>query len=81
MNTQLVVQMAIEAGYTKDMFGDGHWDMQECKKFAELIIKKCIEIDIENPDARPGLEIANYFGIDFVDETLRNRSTYFGHNP
>lgn len=31
--------------------------------FAELIINKCIEIDIENPDARPGVEIARYFGI------------------
>jgi hypothetical protein len=32
--------------------------------FAELIVRKCIEIDIENPDARPGVEIANYFGIE-----------------
>lgn len=33
------------------------------EKFAELIINKCIEIDIDNPDARPGVEIARYFGI------------------
>ncbi len=25
------------------MFGVGHWDMPECKKFAELIIEECIE--------------------------------------
>jgi hypothetical protein len=31
--------------------------------FAELIIRKCIEIDVENPDAAPGVEIAKYFGI------------------
>jgi CTP:phosphocholine cytidylyltransferase-like protein len=34
-------QLAIEAGYEKDMFGIGHWDMPECKKFAELIISEC----------------------------------------
>jgi hypothetical protein len=34
------------------------------EKFAELIVRKCIEIDIENPDARPGVEIAKYFGIE-----------------
>lgn len=33
------------------------------ERFAELIINKCIEIDIDNPDARPGVEIARYFGI------------------
>jgi hypothetical protein len=33
--------LALEAGYTKDMFGVGHWDMPECKKFAELIVKEC----------------------------------------
>ena len=31
--------------------------------FAERIIRKCIEIDVENPDAAPGVEIAKYFGI------------------
>jgi hypothetical protein len=23
------------------MFGIGHWDMPECKKFAELIVREC----------------------------------------
>ena len=36
--------LAEQAGYTKDMFGVGHWDMPECKKFAELIVQECIEI-------------------------------------
>ena len=31
--------------------------------FAERIIRKCIEIDVDNPDAAPGVEIAKYFGI------------------
>ena len=31
---------------------------------AELIVKECIRIDIENPDAAPGVEIAEYFGVE-----------------
>ena len=33
-------QLAEQAGYLPDMFGIGHWDMPECKKFAELIIRE-----------------------------------------
>ena len=33
-----IKELAEQAGYTKDMFGVGHWDMPECKKFAELLI-------------------------------------------
>ena len=33
-------ELAEQAGYEKDMFGVGHWDMPECKKFAELIIRE-----------------------------------------
>ena len=36
--------LAEQAGYEKDMFGIGHWDMPECKKLAELIVKECAEI-------------------------------------
>jgi len=35
-------QLAEQAGYEKDMFGIGHWDMPECKKFAELIVQECV---------------------------------------
>ena len=35
-------ELAEQAGYTKDMFGVGHWDMPECKKFARLIVQECI---------------------------------------
>ena len=34
-------QLAEQAGYTPDMFGVGHWDMPECKKFVELIVREC----------------------------------------
>ena len=37
-----IKQIAEQAGYEKDMFGIGHWDMPECQKFAELIVKECI---------------------------------------
>ena len=43
MNEQLKL-LALEAGYTPDMFGVGHWDMSECKKFAELIVQECADI-------------------------------------
>ena len=35
-------ELAEQAGYEKDMFGIGHWDMPECKKFAELIVQECM---------------------------------------
>jgi len=37
-----------------------HFDQE---MFAELIVRECVRIDIENPDAAPGVEIAKYFGI------------------
>ena len=36
-------ELAEQAGYEKDMFGIGHWDMPECKKFAELIVQECVD--------------------------------------
>jgi hypothetical protein len=36
MNEQ-IKELAEQAGYTKDMFGIGHWDMPECIRFAELV--------------------------------------------
>lgn len=43
MNTR-IKELAERAGYEKDMFGVGHWDMPECKKFAELIVRECIDV-------------------------------------
>jgi hypothetical protein len=34
-------ELALQAGYEADMFGIGHWDMPECKKFFELIVEEC----------------------------------------
>ena len=39
-----IKELAIQAGYLPDMFGIGHWDMPECKKFAELIIQECVGV-------------------------------------
>ena len=36
-------ELALQAGYMEDMFGIGHWDMPECKKFAELIVRECAQ--------------------------------------
>lgn len=38
-----IKELAEQAGYTKDMFGIGHWDMPECQKFAESIITECMK--------------------------------------
>ena len=38
-----IKQLAEQAGYLPDMFGIGHWDMPECNKFAELIVRECVE--------------------------------------
>lgn len=45
-----IKQLAQQAGYEKDMFGIGHWDMPECKKFAELIIRECVSIVAKRKD-------------------------------
>lgn len=37
-------ELAKEAGYEKDTFGVGHWDMPEFKKFAVLIVKECARL-------------------------------------
>jgi hypothetical protein len=64
-----IKQLAEQAGYTKDMFGIGHWDMPECKKFAELIVEKCAGI-IESQDVDPSFKlrmswaVKEYFGIE-----------------
>ena len=37
-----------------------HFDQE---MFAKLIVRECVRIDVENPDAAPGVEIAKYFGL------------------
>ena len=58
--------LAEQAGYTKDMFGVGHWDMPECKKFAELIVGDCASV-CENSNYEFGTiftkMIKQHFGV------------------
>jgi hypothetical protein len=70
---QRIQELAEQAGYTTDMFGIGHWDMPECKKFAELIVQECIDIIAPYTVrmSRPGeeylhpiLEIKQHFGVE-----------------
>jgi hypothetical protein len=49
------------------MFGVGHWNMPECQKFAELIIRKCAKVaDLadENKCEWIGGNILNHFGVE-----------------
>ena len=56
-------QLAEQAGYLPDMFGIGHWDMPECKKFAELIVRECIDTAFHR--GHPDLEfLLKHFGVE-----------------
>lgn len=56
--------------------------------FAEAIIEKCIDIiededdgSVDTKSARLAIiSIKKHFGLETVDDTLRNRSTYFGND-
>ena len=60
MNERLK-QLAEQAGYLPDMFGIGHWDMPECKKFAELIVRECSSRCGSQADQR---NILKSFGLE-----------------
>jgi hypothetical protein len=71
-----IIELAKQAGYEVDMFGYGHWDMPECKKFAELIVKECVDIlstyrakiifedGIEYNCVHPIQAIQKHFGVE-----------------
>jgi len=69
----------------------GSWDNKtysfDKEKFAELIIDICIDLVEEGVDHREPAstyadKIKDYFGLGITaDDTMRNRSTYFGNNP
>jgi hypothetical protein len=68
-----IKQLAEQAGYLPDMFGIGHWDMPECQKFAELIVRECIGIaqdraafDWASPNDVNHIinEIKEHFGVE-----------------
>jgi len=62
-----IKELLEQAGYTKDMFGIGHWDMPECKKFAELIVRECaLTAGLMEHEGRPniGAQILDNFGVE-----------------
>ena len=58
-------ELAEQAGYEKDMFGIGHWDMPECQKFAELIVGECVSIADEYDGVGSTIvsRIKKHFGV------------------
>jgi hypothetical protein len=71
MNNERIRQLAEEAGYLPDMFGIGHWDSPECKNFAELIVRECMNICDEVQ--------AQYGQYTFTATTCKNRfKEHFG---
>ena len=52
----------------------------QVEKFGELIVRECAEIAMRE-DHDPYECILKHFGLETVDSTLRNRSTYFGNHP
>ena len=51
------------------------------EKFAELIVRKCAEIADKAEPYKASDLIKQHFGVELdVNETLRNRSTYFGND-
>ena len=61
-----IKEFAEQAGYTTDRFGVGHWDMPECKKFAELIVRECAEWVNDNVgliDEEARADLLKHFGV------------------
>jgi hypothetical protein len=65
-----ILELAKQAGYEVDMFGYGHWDMPECKKFAELIVRECAQICFSESKGHDmafgehcGIVIKEHFGV------------------
>jgi hypothetical protein len=77
----LIKELAEQAGYEKDMFGIGHWDMPECKKFAKLIVQECIRkietyrIPVGNSSAG---EMACEWTYDALKEIRNEIHEHFG---
>jgi len=59
--------LAEQAGYLPDMFGIGHWDMPECKKFAQLIVQECVTWVNDNVgmvDEEARADLLKHFGVE-----------------
>ena len=78
-----IKQLAELSGFKVDW---QHEDVQALKmarfeKFAELIVRECAEIADKAEPYKASDLIKQHFGVELdVNETLRNRSTYFGND-
>ena len=71
----------------KELAREAGWDEHHAKfdlrieKFAELIVRECAEIADKAEPYKASDLIKQHFGVELdVNETLRNRSTYFGND-
>jgi CTP:phosphocholine cytidylyltransferase-like protein len=63
-----IKELAIQAEYEKDMFGVGHWDMPECKKFVELILMDVMTICEDLGDKGQD----GHYCVDAISKTFRS---------
>ena len=79
MNERLK-QLALQAGYTTDMFGVGHWDMPECQKFAELIVRECLIIvePTQHHQAFAQGYLGDVEGLELLDNKVKQIKQHFG---
>ena len=64
-----------------DALNDNEWGVAIDAKFAELIVRECAEIADKAEPYKASDLIKQHFGVELdVNETLRNRSTYFGND-
>ena len=93
---KIIAHMGVKAGLLNYVdhetprfyFLSGHATEEDVFTFAEAIIEKCIDIIEDEDDGSVDTKIARlamisikkHFGLETVDDTLRNRSTYFGND-
>ena len=93
---KIIAHMGVKAGLLNYVdhetprfyFLSGHATEEDVFTFAEAIIEKCIDIiededdgSVDTKSARLAIiSIKKHFGLETVDDTLRNRSTYFGND-
>ena len=75
-----IKQFAEQAGYLPDMFGIGHWDMPECKRFYELVRQDEREACAKLCDELAGqVGNKNFIAVDqrqFCAKQIRARSKH-----
>ena len=70
MNQLLIERLAEQANFKKDKFVVGYWDMPECQKFVELIVKECAKVILETP--------VEYIEIDTMHRVRDRVKQHFG---